>query len=179
MVRRGLGEALAAVALERRQAAMLRSLSSLLADASLAVHGRASLAEVLQLVAEQARELTEAIWCVAHADLGRSDATTVASDASERLALAGAAEEAFAAVREQPASGDVVYLEAAPAPGELIAAPLSALDGRAIGVLAIAGRRDRRFSELEKALLVHLAQMTAAALERASRYPALLPGPNN
>lgn len=170
MVRRGFTEALEVVALERRQAAMLRQLSSLLADASLAVHARSSIREVLQLVAEQARELTGAAWCVACGANGVEDAgATVAHAGSVPPALPGLARELVAAV-EGTDSTCVVHVEARLAPVRSIAVPLTALDGRLIGVLAVAPEDDRAFSELDKALLVHIAQMTAAAVERAARY---------
>ena len=64
MVRRAYEEAREAAVHERRQASMLRQLSSLLADASLALDASDSLEEMVRLVAEQARELTRASCCV-------------------------------------------------------------------------------------------------------------------
>ena len=55
MVQRGFREAREAARLERRHAALLRQLSNLLADASLAFDASGSLEEMLRLVAEQAR----------------------------------------------------------------------------------------------------------------------------
>ena len=63
MVQRGIREVHEAAALERRQADLLRQLSNFLADASLALGASDSLEEMLQLVAEQARELTRAETC--------------------------------------------------------------------------------------------------------------------
>ena len=65
MVQRGLGEARDAALLERRQTEMSRQLSSFLADASLVLDASDSLEEMLQLVAEQARELVDASCCLA------------------------------------------------------------------------------------------------------------------
>jgi GAF domain-containing protein len=53
-------------------------------------------------------------------------------------------------------------------PDEL-AAPLTALDRRHIGEIRVGGR-DGRFTDVDRAVLVHLAQMTAAALERTRLY---------
>ena len=63
MVRRGFNEAREAALLERRHAAMLRQLSNFLADISLALATPDPLEEMLQLVAEQARELVGCDWC--------------------------------------------------------------------------------------------------------------------
>lgn len=173
MVRRGFTEAREAVISERRQAAMLRQLSTLLADASLVVHARSSVREVLQLVAEQARELTHARWCLA-------SAASVLGDPSRTSAQAGTApgdldelaREAFAAVAPDTGPTHVVSFETRAGGGGSgsVAAPLTALDGRPIGVLAIGSRAGLPFSELDKAMLVHVAQVTAAAIERAARY---------
>ncbi|NUR76465.1 MAG: hypothetical protein HOQ28_09305, partial [Thermoleophilia bacterium] len=65
MVQRGFREAREAAHLEQRQTLMLRRLSSFLADTSLALGGSGALEEVLQLVAEQARELVGASWSLA------------------------------------------------------------------------------------------------------------------
>src|ERR671931_1669743 len=65
MIRRAYTEARDAAAFERRQASMLRQLSNLLADASLALDASGSFEEMLRLVAEQARELTRAACCIA------------------------------------------------------------------------------------------------------------------
>lgn len=171
MVRRGFTEAREAVISERRQAAMLRQLSTLLADASLVVHARSSVREVLQLVAEQARELTHARWCLA-------SAASVLGDPSRTSAHAGTApgdldelaRAAFAAVAPDTAPTHVVSFETRAGGSGGVAAPLTALDGRPIGVLAIGSRAGLPFSELDKAMLVHVAQVTAAAIERAARY---------
>jgi serine/threonine-protein kinase RsbT len=65
MIRRGFVETQDAARIERRHAEMLRQLSTFLADASLAVDADASAREILRLVAEQARDLIGADWCVA------------------------------------------------------------------------------------------------------------------
>jgi GAF domain-containing protein len=150
---------------------MLRQLSTLLADASLAVHGQSSIEEVLQLVVEQARELTHAAGCLACAASGLGDPSpTVAHTRSAPPALQDLAREAFAAVNVGAESTDIVHVETSHGPAGVVTVPLRALDGQPIGVLAIAPRAERPFTELDKAVLVHIAQMTAAAVERATRY---------
>jgi Phosphoserine phosphatase RsbU, N-terminal domain/GAF domain len=167
MVRRAVAETRLAITLERRQAAMLRQLSTLLADTSLALSASSSLEEVLQLVAEEARELTAAAWCVARArtDVGGRP-TALASSGTVPARAGRLADEAMAAAEARPQ--DVVVREDPTASLHLAAAPFAALDGRPIGGLVAA--RDRPFDSLELALLVHIAQMTAAGLERALRY---------
>ena len=146
MVQRGYRHVRERALLEQRHAAMLRQLSALLSDASLAAGAADSLAEVLQLVAEQARELTGATSCVARARIG----------ANVRWATARAHEQGFAAPSD-PASGS-----------NRLRAPLVSLAGAEIGMLEIV-KHEGRFSELDEAILVHVGQMAAATIERAQR----------
>lgn len=171
MVRRGFGEALEAVAVERRQAAVLRRLSTLLADASLAAYTRSSVEEVLQLVVEQAAELTDAACCVACASVpGVDRAATAACSEGAGFDVTMVAQDALAAVSHRQDPSGAVSVETSAVPGGVLAAPLLALDGRPIGVVALVAHPVRRFGELDSALLVHIAQMTAAAVERSARY---------
>lgn len=171
MVRRGFTEARDVVDSERRQARMLRQLSTLLADASLAVHAQSSVEEVLQLVAEQTLELTDAPWCIACAVSGTGDQTlTVAHTGAPQPALNEVAAEAFAAIATGADHTRVVTLQTSSAPIALGAIALTALDGDPIGILAAPARAERPFSALDEALLVHIGQMTSAALERGRRY---------
>jgi hypothetical protein len=125
-------------ALERRQATLLRQLSNFLADASLALGASDSLGEMLQLVAEQARELLGADRC--------------------RVVLAGHG----AATSE--ADWAPVGVE------EAITAELTALDGRELGRIELAGKNDGVFTGLDRAVLTQLAQMASAAVERHALY---------
>jgi Phosphoserine phosphatase RsbU, N-terminal domain len=170
MVRRGFTESRDAVDSERRRARMLRQLSTLLADASLAMHAQSSVEEVLQLVAEQTRELTDAPWCIACA-VSRSvgPSLTVAHTGAPQPALDELAREAFAAIATGTDHTRVVTVQMSSAPIALAAIPLTALDGELIGVLA-APDGERPFNALHEAVLLHIGQMTSAALERAERY---------
>jgi GAF domain-containing protein len=180
MVQRGFAEAQAAALAERRQAEMLRQLSTFLADASLALAAADPQREVLQLVAEQARELVGAEGCVASVAGGpEEDPVTVAALADAGLASADAA--GWAAV---PALGELAA--AAPAAVRLdraglaergvpglrswLAAPLHGLDGRALGLIQVLDKRAGEFTVVDEAIVVHLAQMAAAALDRARLY---------
>jgi hypothetical protein len=178
MIRRAYTEARDAAALERRQASMLRQLSNLLADASLALDA-GSLDEMLRLVAEQARELTRAACCVAV--LGRSDGPEVeaaAFDEDDEHAAAFAASAglpALAADRAVRISGG--ELAAHPASRHLdlrgagwLAAPLTTLDERQIGWIQLLAAPGADFTEIDEAVLAHLAQMTSATVERARMY---------
>lgn len=140
MVRRGYGEARERADAERRHAAVVRRLSTLLADTSLALDGGSSLKETLQLVAEAARELTRAGCCIAVVEaFGRGRALTAVS-------------------------GDAGDGE------ETLVAPLTALSGKRVGSLRLVSKEDGHFTEMDNAILEQLAQMAAAAIERTRLY---------
>jgi Phosphoserine phosphatase RsbU, N-terminal domain len=160
MVQRGFSDARRAAFLERRNARMLRQLSTLLADESLATGDRESLEEILQLVSEQAREMTDALSGSVH--------------------VRGGAQATAAIDVQSQSDGDDTWSEvlqprvaAQPAPrndDETIRAPLLSLDGSSLGWIEVKGKKDGRFSLADEALLRHVAQMTAAAVERALAY---------
>ena len=144
MIARGYHEVSDAVVVERRHAAMIRRLATFMADASLAAHSRDSTHELIRLVAEHARELTEA------------SSATVAVTGPDNRPLVETADEAAPA--------------AAVSSGEQRAVTLTALDGREIGTITIVGKPGHRFLETDAAVLAHLGQMASAALERIYRY---------
>lgn len=171
MVRRGFGEARDAVADERRNASMIRQLSTLLADASLAVRAHSSIDEMLQIVAEQACELARAAWCIAHAQNAPIlPAPILVTAGPEPQGISNIIEEAYSAFGALTRTTDVVRVSAQSAAPEVIAVPLAALNGRTVGFLAIGAGAEHTFTELERALLIHIGQMTAASLERAIHY---------
>lgn len=143
MIARGYHEVRDAVALERRHAAMIRQLASFMGDASLAVHSRDAAHEVIRLVAEHARELTDA------------SSATVAVAGPDNRPLVEIVDEGPA-----PAASST----------EQRAVTLTALDGQEIGTITIIGKPDHRFMEIDDAVLAHLGQMASAALERIHRY---------
>ncbi len=143
MIARGYHEVRDAVALERRHAAMIRQLASFMGDASLAVHSRDAAHEVIRLVAEHARELTDA------------SSATVAVAGPDNRPLVEIVDEGPA-----PAASST----------EQRAVTLTALDGHEIGTITIIGKSDHRFMEIDDAVLAHLGQMASAALERIHRY---------
>ncbi len=187
MVQRGFAEARQAVWLERRQTELSRQLSTFLADASLALDASHSLEEMLQLVAEQARELVGADCCVA----------TVAMEGCPRTAEAASHPEGdrrwttflrwldlFAIYRLVRLSGGSVRISGEhlarlplfrsgaidrPLQGWL-AASLTALDGSELGAVQLFDKQDGGFTRDDEAALVHLAQMASAAVERARLY---------
>jgi GAF domain-containing protein len=189
LVQRGLREAQDKALVERRHAALLRQLSSFLADTSLALDASASLEEVLQLVADHARELTRATWCTAAVD-----APELHSDRLEVLAADGgggdledARDLAALYTALQPSSGSVRLTSAelaadsvrsalhggnAPEPAvhNWLAASLRSLDGREIGLIQVLDKPSIGFSDLDEAVLVQLAQMASASVERALLY---------
>jgi GAF domain-containing protein len=148
MVQRGFREARASSLLERRHAEMLRQLSNFLADGSLALDASGSLEEMLRLVAEQGRELTGAERCLATVTLP-----------GPRLIEAASRGEADGP--EPPALGEAG-----------LSALLTALDGGEIGSIQLFDKREGEFMPVDEAVLIHLAQMAAAAVERAWLYQA-------
>jgi GAF domain-containing protein len=165
MVQRGYREAREATLLERRHAEMLRQLSGFLADASLTLTASDSLEEVLQLVAEQARELIGADGCIA----------TAVADGESPVIAAASFRELKADPRILLRSSE--FLE--PPTGEsdtdgpsrsVLAAPLRTLDGRDFGSIQVVEKTDGDFTEVDQAVLVHLAQMASAAIDRARLY---------
>jgi hypothetical protein len=181
MLQRVLREAREEARLEQRHAVLLRRLSSFLADASLALDDAASLEEMLQLVGEHALEVVDARACLARLAptagreaaieaLAVSDPDQPPPPGVERLA------DLFAALR--PAAGGPLRVTAAaaaaqldaPLPGGWLAAPLTALDGRDLGLLALVGRERGDFGELDEAVVAQLAQMASAAVERVELY---------
>ena len=184
MVARGFVDARDATLFERRRTVMLRQLSTLLSDASLAADAAGQYEEVLRLAADHARELTNARWCLVAihggTDIwsaddgddsldGRAHLLTLLEKAalqSEARTLRFSAPEPSEAATRAPAmaaDGDE------PRYGS-IGAPLTALDKTQFGWIQLANRASGEFTAADEALLLHVAQLTAAALERASIY---------
>jgi hypothetical protein len=190
MVQRGIGEARAAAEAEHRRTAIVRRLSSFFADASLALDGGDSLHEILHLLAEQARELVGGACCVATlcADGALPDARAAShaqADAAwgARIALSDLSPlerclgESASVVRMDAAESDagadpsLLELQRAGAPvRSWLAVKLTALDGRTIGYVHVFHERPRAFGTGDEAVLVHLAHMASAAVERMALY---------
>jgi transcriptional regulator with GAF, ATPase, and Fis domain len=192
VARRALQAARETALVERHHATVLRRLSTFLTDASLALDASGSLDEMLQLVAEHARELTDAERCAVRMAL---DETTPAIDAL-------AADEADPALAHQASELVALYHALKPPTGSLrmtgvdldrhraeqaltkppggawrprgwLAAPLTALDGRPLGLIQAFDKQHGDFSELDEAILTQLAQMASAAVERTQLYRQL------
>jgi hypothetical protein len=187
MVQRGYREAREAASLERRQAEMSRQLSSFLADASLALDASDSLEEMLRLVAEQARELLDADCCVATVAVEGQPRTAEAASyppADRRWAAFVQWLDLFAiyrlirlnggsvrVAREELARLDPFRTAAGARPLQgWLAASLTALDGSELGAIQLFDKQDGRFTADDEAVLIHLAQMASAAVERARLY---------
>ena len=177
MIRRAYAEAREAAVLERRQASMLRQLSNLLADASLALDTSGSLDEMLRLVAEQARELTRAAGCVAALTDGPEIEAASFEEDDEHAAtfarspdlhlLARIVRSAARAVRM---SRDELAARHLDPGGGWLGVPLARLDGRQIGWIQLLAGAGTDFTDVDEAVLAHLAQMTSATVERARMY---------
>ena len=187
MVQRGFGEAREAARLERRQTELSRQLSTFLADASLALDASGSLEEMLRLVAEQARELVSARCCVATVALpGQPRAAEAASYDDDKgwpaflrwldmLAI-------YALLRANGGSARLAgerltelspFRTAASRGRRLdgwLAASLTALDGSDMGAVQLFDKEDGAFTGDDEAVLLHLAQMASAAVERTRLY---------
>jgi GAF domain-containing protein len=188
MVQRGLAETRDAARHERRQTEMARQLSTFLADASLTLDGSGSLDEMLQLVAEQARELVNAECCVA----------TVAMDGQPRAAEAASYGEddrrwtafvqwldlfaIYRFIHQREGSVRLAGEEITRVAGFLtrprdlplhgwVAASLNALDGSELGAIQLFDKQGGgSFTGDDEAALIHLAQMASATVERARPY---------
>lgn len=190
VVTRALQDVRQTAVAERRNANVLRHLSAFLADASLALDASESLNEVLQLVAEHGRELTGAETCAVRLTIDDTTPTidAFASDQHDRgleshvddlTSLYRALEPPNGSLRMTGADLDhhrqahALTEPRDPAtwkPTGWLAAPLTALDGRYLGLIQAFDKQSGDFSELDEAILVQLAQMASAAVERAQLY---------
>jgi phosphoserine phosphatase RsbU-like protein/GAF domain-containing protein len=187
MVQRGLPEARRAVSHARRQTELSRRLSTFLADASLALDTSDSIEEVLRLVTEQARELLGADCClatVAMEDGPRSVEAASYEHGDRRRWTAFVRWLDLAAVHEairgaggsvrlhgKPLAGLPPFATAAGGPPRAwLAALLTALDGTELGAVQLFDPPGAAFTADDEAALLHLAQMTSAAVERARHY---------
>jgi GAF domain-containing protein len=181
MVHRGYREAASAAAAERRAAAMLRRLSSFLADTSLSAPRNDTAAEVLHLVAEHGRELADAIYsCATWREAGRhmrarsADPTATPEDEQIADQVEGVADALPTRVSRaewlsQPVLGEINFAS------NVLTVPITKLDGVRCGFLQIVNKRTGDFTEVDEAVVVHLANMTAAAFERAQLYDVSQP----
>lgn len=189
VLQRALQEVRETALVERRHATILRHLSSFLADASLAFDASESLDELLQLVAEHARELTEAKQCAVRLTLDDgTPATDLLAIDQHEAALGPQLNELAALYRVlRPPAGSLRLTateldrhraehalsepaEGAWKPRAWLAAPLTTLDGRQLGLIQAFDKQTGEFSELDEATLVQLAQMASAAVERTQLY---------
>jgi GAF domain-containing protein len=188
MVQRGVRDAHEAARVERRHAEMLRGLSDFLSDSSLALQAPDALAEMRRLVAEQAREFVGAQCCFVTTSTGPGPAERAASLPEDDVGW-----RAFARWADLSAVDEVVWSAGGPVRlaradvadvlGELLrgpaegieirgwlGAPLTALGGHALGAVHLVNKLEGDFTALDEAVAVHLAQMSAAAVERAQLY---------
>jgi transcriptional regulator with GAF, ATPase, and Fis domain len=188
MIQRGFREARDAALLERRHAESLRQLSHFLADVSLALDTSDSLDEMLRLVAEQARELIPADCCLVETgsvDNARVRAASYPEDDLRWIAFVRWANlsEVGAVARStgrpmRLGSNEIRTRVRVPGSGSTpdlmlhawLGAPLVALDGSVMGSIHLAREGEHRFTGLDEAVIEHLAQLSAAAIERARLY---------
>jgi GAF domain-containing protein len=176
MLRRGFREAQEAALVEKRHGLILRQLSNFLADASIALGATESLGEVLQLVAEQARELTKAECSVARMSLESSKIEAVSHSETDARWQSFATETdltALSVLLEPPRNGLRLGGEELAQHSRQVrnwlGAALVGWDGATLGSVHLFDKIDADFSETDEAVLVHLAQMAVTAVERARR----------
>ena len=157
--RRAMSDARDSAHAERRNAALLRQLSTFLADPSLALSTLDSVEEVLTLVVEQAREILGADCAQATVELGDRLPITAASRADGERAWAG-----YLSDELRPPGP-----ESRPQ-GDWITAPITALDGHHLGSMELVEKTEGEFTDLDQAVLAHIAEMASAAIERAQLY---------
>lgn len=180
MVQRGFREAMEAAAAERRQAQMLRQLSKFLADASLTIDAPDSAQEVLQLVTEQARELTGASRCFARLSEPRplfaasppqepGNAAALVARLSRVLQTGGDAVRLTGSLLADAlgGAGTSAHDET---PQSWLGIAMASLAGRHTGAIHLLHLEDRQFTELDEITVTHLSQMASAALERMQLY---------
>jgi len=144
---------------ESRNAMLLRQLSTFLADPSLATSAVDSLEEALRLVVEQAREILGADCAQATVQRGDDLPLTAASMAHGSRAWAG-----YLSDELRPPGPD-----SRPS-GDWISAPITALDGHQIGSIELVEKIEGDFTDRDHAVLVHIAEMASAAIERVQLY---------
>jgi hypothetical protein len=153
MVQRGLTDARRAAFRERRIVRMLRQLSAVLSDVSLAAGDRDSIRETVQLLAEHVRELVRADRAVVTfaTTPGRPEITGVAEgeDVDTWSEVLGAGVEEIAVEQDAVQQIDTIRSELVTSRGE------------EIGFVEVVASK-RIFSEDDRALLTQIAQMTAA-----------------
>ena len=185
MAYRGLDEARDAIRAERRQTTLVRRLSSFLADAALPSDAGA-VDEVVSLVVEYGRELTHADCGAATCDIPTRGTVTAVSaeDGCESLAHALLAPEvtryaASVSIAARVRSEDVPahpvlkrLLDESELGVAWLCVPIVGLPGHALGSVQLVTTSGRDFREADEATARHLAEMAAAAVERALLYRA-------
>jgi hypothetical protein len=183
MVRRGFRDAQAAAKLEKRHATIVRQLATFLADTSVALQTPDSLAEVLQLVAEQARELTGAACSVARVVMNEPEARIVEAssypetderwraflsetDLAGLAKLVGPGNTSLRLGSAEVADASTSRILNRPVRGWL-AATLTGWDEEPLGFIELFEKTNGDFSETDEAVVLHLAQMAVTAIERA------------
>jgi K+-sensing histidine kinase KdpD len=156
-------QAAAVRAYERRTAAVRESARAVqvaqlqgLAAAALAIGSTLSVDEALRVLAERARTI-----------IGTRHARTglVQDEGAPQVRDAVSVSADYAAWRATRARA-----EASPPLDGWLAAPLTAPDGRQIGTIQLSAKSGGEFTEADEAILVQLAQIAAAAVERARLY---------
>ena len=162
-----------------------------LARAALDISATLSLAEVLQLVTDRAREIVGAHQCVLTVADERSDQPAVTTSLSRKYAKVvdyqgvprtsmlyrqATTEQRTIRLSEEDLSGHPGLEGEVPGPVAAsplrgwLAAPLMQRDGVTIGLIQLSDRYEGDFSEEDEFVLVQLAQMASTAIETARLF---------
>jgi GAF domain-containing protein len=180
MLRRGFRDAQEAAAVEKRHASIVRRLSDFLADTSVVLHEPSSITEVLQLVAEQARELTNCEYSVARVTIDvpieafsrpiDEDGKTVTdSDLTHFAELITPGRKS-----RRLNSAEIDRISTSPTGGDRpfrswLGTRLTGWDEQPLGFIQLFDNAGGEFSETDEAAVVHLGQIAVTAIERARR----------
>jgi hypothetical protein len=187
MVQRGAAEAREAVLAHRRRAELARQLSTFLADSSLALKGHDPLPEMLQLAADQGREVLLVQCCLATV-IGRNSPRAVQGVSHPASATywpslirwmdlrgiyrllaehGGSIRLTTEQIRALPVFSAQRSVRP---PSGWLAVSLTALDGSQIGALQAFDKEDGELNADDEAAFAHLALIVSGAIERVQLY---------
>ncbi|MEW6491706.1 MAG: ATP-binding protein, partial [Cyanobacteriota bacterium] len=165
-----------------------------LAEASLTINSTLSLDEMLQLIAEKARDIIEAHQAVIDVTVdGKWEQATTVVSLSDKYTywrnydakLNGSGIYSLVCCQQRPMRMTQAQLEAHPAWQHFgkearkhppmrgwLAVPLTSRSGKNMGLIQLSDKYEGEFTEDDEAIAVQLAQMAAAAIDNARLYQA-------
>jgi serine phosphatase RsbU (regulator of sigma subunit)/anti-sigma regulatory factor (Ser/Thr protein kinase) len=184
MARRGFHEAQETARLQQHHATLVRGL----ADAALEINSTLSVDKMMQILADHARRIIGASWCMTKLHVGDESGKELTSLSRENGSATPRArlDDPFDRMQSMVLRSSHVVritqeelaehsdLEGATPDGLPIrgwlAAPLVGRNGRRIGLIELSGKVGGEFDESDESMLVQLAQMASVAIENARLY---------